>query len=551
MTQTAPTLTDGTVTLRAHRDDDVLRAWEQVVDADSLRWTTAPVGLTIADEMEFIARQPRRWQSDEEWSFAVEYDGRYGGTISLRNEGDRRAEVAFGAHPDVRGVKVEGPDGRRSVMERAVRLLLEWGFAEKDLQTVVWWANRGNWASRKLAWRLGFSFDGTVRRWLPQHGELQDGWVGTLRHDEPRAPRSPWLDVPVVAGDGVVLRPFRRDDAARLVEGSADPQTQHWLAFLPRDPGPDYGRAYLEAAVEEYATATGLRWAFSATPDGPLLGTVGLFRLRLGRSAEVGYWTHPDARGRGLTTRAAALALRHAFETLELPRVCAYHTDGNLASQRILESIGLRRVAVQRRDAVTGDGAVHDLIGYDILREEWPVAEPTEPRIVGERVVLRPPRYDDLRRVVEAYGSPEVQHWFGSQPLPFTDEDARAWLRRARVADDVVRLAVADPQTDELLGSVTLARIDPGRDAELGYWLHPDARGRGVMTEAVRLMTAYAFDALRLRKVKAGAPVDNAASRAVLERVGFACWGIERLGVYIRTGLADMAWYQLEADATA
>ena len=58
-------------------------------------------------------------------------------------------------------------------MERALRLLLEWGFAEQGLQTVVWWANEGNWASRRLAWRLGFTFEGTLRRWLPQRGELR------------------------------------------------------------------------------------------------------------------------------------------------------------------------------------------------------------------------------------------------------------------------------------------------------------------------------------------------------------------------------------------
>ena len=50
---------------------------------------------------------------------------------------------------------------------------------------MIWWAHAGNWASRKLAWRLGFSFDGTVRQWLPQRGELRDGWVGTLLRGEP------------------------------------------------------------------------------------------------------------------------------------------------------------------------------------------------------------------------------------------------------------------------------------------------------------------------------------------------------------------------------
>lgn len=540
----APTLSDGTVTLRAHRDADVQRVWEQCQDPESVRWTTVPSPYSHADAHDFVASRAECWTSEAEWIFAVEYDGRFAGSVSLRNEGDGRAEIAYGSHPDVRGVK---PGGGASVMERALRLLLDWGFTTLPLETVVWWAEKGNWASRKVAWRLGFSFDGTVRRWLPQRGDLRDGWVGTLRRDEPREPRSTWLEVPVVEGDGVVLRPFREDDVVRLTEGSADPETQYWLAFLPRDPDLSYGWAYLGAAQEEYAEASALRWAFSETVDGPLLGTAGLFRLRLGTSAEVGYWTHPDARGRGLTTRAAALAVGHAFDVLELPRVSAYHTAGNVGSQRVLEAIGLRRVGVQRDDAVTGDGEVRDLIGYDVLRAEWPVVEPTEPRLVGERVVLRPLREADVPRIVEACTSSEVQHWFGGLPAAYDAHVARGWIRSTRTREDVVRFAIADPATDVLLGQISLFDLEPGWDGELGYWLHPDARGRGLMTEAVRLMTAYAFGTLGLPKLKAAAAVDNAASRAVMERAGMRFYGVERMGTRIRTGAADLAWYDLLA----
>ena len=44
---------------------------------------------------------PRGWAEDREWGFAVEHEGRYAGTISLRPEGDGRAEIAYGSHPCV------------------------------------------------------------------------------------------------------------------------------------------------------------------------------------------------------------------------------------------------------------------------------------------------------------------------------------------------------------------------------------------------------------------------------------------------------------------
>ena len=223
---TAPTLTDGVVTLRAHRADDARGSYEQCQDPLSQRWTTVPVPYTSEMATSFVTElMPAGWVEDREWGFAVEHDGRYAGTISLRPEGDGRAEIAYGSHPRVRGA---------GVMERALRLLLAWGFEERELRTVIWWAHRGNWASRKLAWRLGFSCDGTLRQWLPQRGELRDAWVGTLQRGEPREPRTTWLDCPVLGAGGVRLRPWRADDADRIVEACRDERTAHWLGRLPR-----------------------------------------------------------------------------------------------------------------------------------------------------------------------------------------------------------------------------------------------------------------------------------------------------------------------------
>lgn len=360
---TAPTRTDDVVTIRAHRPQDAPGAFEQSTDLSSQRWTRVPVPYSMEDAHDFVEKvMPGGWASDSEWGFAIEVDGRYGGTISLRDEGEGVAEIAFGSHPAIRGT---------GAVERALRLLLAWGFEERELRTVVWRANLGNWASRKVAWRLGFSFDGTVRQSLPQRGELRDGWVGTLLRDEPQEPRSEWLEAPLLVGEGVCLRPFEERDLDRIVEGSADPQTQFWLAFLPEPYTRADGADYLEQVTERLATSTGVTWAVSEAPDGPLIGTAGLFRLKPGREAEVGYWMHPDGRGRGLTTRAAELAVHHAFDTLGLERVTAYVSAPNIASRRVVEALGLRQCSVDRRAARTRDGAAVDLVGYDVLAEEF------------------------------------------------------------------------------------------------------------------------------------------------------------------------------------
>ena len=68
-------------------------------------------------------------------------------------------------------------------------------------------------------------------------------------------------------------------------------------------------------------------------------------------------------------------------------------------------------------------------------------------------------------------------------------------------------------------------RLSPGV-AELGYLLLPEARGRGVMTRVVRLLTAHALDDLGLARVQALVHPDNGPSIRVLERAGFAREGV-------------------------
>ncbi|HSE71452.1 MAG TPA: GNAT family protein [Nocardioidaceae bacterium] len=367
-----PTLTDGTVTLRAHRIEDAEAVYEQCQDPLSQEWTTVPVPYDRDDAKRFVREiVPGGWHDDTEWSFAVEAcddDGvpRFGGTVSLRNEQEGRAEVAFGSHPWVRG---------RGVMARALELLLAWGFEERGLRTVIWWANRGNWASRKLAWRLGFSFDGELRQWLPQRGELRDGWVGVLLAGDERVPRGPWYDVPRIVGDRVVLRAHRPDDVPRIVEAGADARAHHWLS-LPSPYTEETARAFLASGLERRATGKEIRWVVADPGSDELLANITLTRIKPGEDAEIGYWTHPDARGRGVMTEATRLVVRHAFIPVEdggmgLHRVGIEAAEGNAASRHVIAANGFTETGRKRRDHRLGDGSLTDTITYDLLVSEW------------------------------------------------------------------------------------------------------------------------------------------------------------------------------------
>ncbi len=230
-----PVLTDGRVILRAHRREDLEGVYEQCTDPETQRWTSVPVPYSRDDAAEFIAGRRDAWESGRRWSFAIETDGgsgpsRFGGSISVGSEQRGVGEIAFGAHPAVRG---------KGVMTTAVRLISDWAFGVADLRVIVWQATEGNAASLRVAWKAGFTIEGTTRAMPTQRGEPRDGWRGTLLASDSREPKTRWLEPVVLEDDRVRLRKLCYDDQQRFLETTNDPQTLHWLGNIgfPRDAG--------------------------------------------------------------------------------------------------------------------------------------------------------------------------------------------------------------------------------------------------------------------------------------------------------------------------
>jgi RimJ/RimL family protein N-acetyltransferase len=172
----APELTDGPdLVLRLPLPGDVDDVVAQCRDPEFQRWTTVPVPYNESDAHDFVKRVAEGWRGNVA-RFAIEYEGRFAGTVDLRFDGVGGAEVGFGLAPWARG---------KGVITRALRLVLAWGFGLPGIQVMYWRAQVGNWASRRVAGRCGFRMEGTVRGLLEQRGERRDGWIGSLRRGEP------------------------------------------------------------------------------------------------------------------------------------------------------------------------------------------------------------------------------------------------------------------------------------------------------------------------------------------------------------------------------
>ena len=147
-----------------------------------------------------------------------------------------------------------------------------------------------------------------------------------------------------------------------------------------------------------------------------------------------------------------------------------------------------------------------------------------------DEIVIRLPTHADVAAIAPAFADPAVGGEAGLPPLDeaalhvFIDEELEGLL----ASGTMVPLLLVDAETDEVLGGGAYHHVDSQRaTVEIGYWLLPGARGRGVASRAVRALAEHAF-AQKLRRIHAVVRVENSASQRVLERAGFTREGVMR-----------------------
>lgn len=170
------------------------------------------------------------------------------------------------------------------------------------------------------------------------------------------------------------------------------------------------------------------------------------------------------------------------------------------------------------------------------------------PVLETSRLRLRLWRQDELDRICTARTNQATAHFLPFIPQPFTAGDARFWLKdmaEQAAAERRFNWCVADHETDQGLGNVTLFNLDT--DVELGYWLHPDAQGRGVMAEAIQQVAEWYFARFAGPRIVIRTAATNRAARRTAEKAGFRLVGIEPAAFPIATHVDDRAVYDLLA----
>jgi RimJ/RimL family protein N-acetyltransferase len=162
-------------------------------------------------------------------------------------------------------------------------------------------------------------------------------------------------------------------------------------------------------------------------------------------------------------------------------------------------------------------------------------------------VALRAWRQEDVPALVRACADPLTAR-YTSVPVPYTPEDAAKFVAAGR-SPTALPLAAASPgDADAVLGAVGLHAVSQlRRRAEIGYWTAPWARGRGVATEALSLLSAWALGHLGLRRLDLYAEPENEASHGVAVRAGFERGELVRSGIALRGRRYDVIRFTLRA----
>jgi [ribosomal protein S5]-alanine N-acetyltransferase len=173
--------------------------------------------------------------------------------------------------------------------------------------------------------------------------------------------------VPVrLAGDGVVLRPLRPDDARAFAGAFADdPQLGAWVGF-EEDPDEDWFRESLDSDQ-----GSGFQLAVTADGSDTLLGIVIVHHVERAQGrAEIGFWLAREARGAGLGRRALTVLVDWLFDQPWLRRLELTTTPDNAGAIALAERLGFTREGVLRQRVVERGRAV-DIVWFGLLREEW------------------------------------------------------------------------------------------------------------------------------------------------------------------------------------
>lgn len=164
----------------------------------------------------------------------------------------------------------------------------------------------------------------------------------------------------------------------------------------------------------------------------------------------------------------------------------------------------------------------------------------------GENVALRTIEAEDITFLRDVVNDPDVRQGL-TIARPINEPQEREYFEERLSSDETIDLLIC--HDGDPVGYVGIHDLDQqAGHCEIGIWLAAESHGRGYGTEASRLLTEYAFDALRMHRVIARVLADNDASRRIWEKLGFVEEGVHRDEAFTDGEYVDVHYYGVLED---
>ena len=170
------------------------------------------------------------------------------------------------------------------------------------------------------------------------------------------------------------------------------------------------------------------------------------------------------------------------------------------------------------------------------------------PVINSKRLLLRQVDKSDVNEIFFLRSDERVMRYLDKAPAESLD-DAYEFIKKISELEnsaDAVTWAITLTGNSKLIGTICLWNIQKEHyRAEIGYNLHPDYWGKGIMNEAVLEVINYGFNVMKLHSIEANVNPGNAASIKLLERNNFTREAYFKENYYYNGNFLDSAIYSL------
>ncbi len=146
------------------------------------------------------------------------------------------------------------------------------------------------------------------------------------------------------------------------------------------------------------------------------------------------------------------------------------------------------------------------------------------PLITTERLILRQVNNNDVNEIFFLRSNKEVLKYL-DKPSEKSAEETLLFIKKItdlQEKNENILWAIVLKGSSKLIGTICFWNIvKENYRAEIGYVLHPDFQGKGIMQEAMSVVIDYGFSVMKLHSIEANVNPDNSSSIKLLERNNF------------------------------